>query len=106
LVCLAGVLSVCAWHHPLVYTAPVTPISILNLKGDAWWQESYLDNSDCLSARYASGDILALAPDGAVGCRRGQPSRGRLELVVAGGSAAGNTSVGGTGAVGAGDVSH
>jgi hypothetical protein len=36
LVCLAGVLSVCAWHHPLVYTAPVTPISILNLKGDAW----------------------------------------------------------------------
>jgi hypothetical protein len=36
LVFLAGDLSVCVWHCPLVYFTPVSPIPVLKLKGDAW----------------------------------------------------------------------
>jgi hypothetical protein len=36
-----------------------------------WWQESYLDNSDHLSAHCASGDLATLAPDGTIGASAG-----------------------------------
>jgi hypothetical protein len=36
LVLLVGVLSVCAWCCLSVYTAPISPVPVLTLKGDAW----------------------------------------------------------------------
>jgi hypothetical protein len=76
------------------------------------WQESYLDNSNRLSARCAPGDVPALAPYDAVDHEHGRPSPGPLELAVAGGRASGSIGIGGgnavgmrsTCAVGAGDV--
>jgi hypothetical protein len=47
------------------------------------WQESYLDNSNRLSARCAPGDVPALAPYDAVDHEHGRPSPGPLELAVA-----------------------